>query len=93
MPTQTENEMRLLFTELRPGDRVEIEHKVKVGLRRWTTTTAGTVVSTDRRRHGLSFQRNSDDKVWSDIIVLAHDDGERTTVTVDEYTKIRRVES
>ena len=58
----------------------------------WTTKTVGTVVRTERRRHGLHFRRNSDDKVYSDVIILARDDGELTTVTMDEFTQLRRVE-
>lgn len=81
---------RTLFADLKPGDRIEILHEVKVGLKTWTSRTVGTVVRTDRRRHGLHFRRNVDDKVWSDIILLKRDDGEQTTVTIDEYTDLRR---
>lgn len=93
MAVQSESDMRRLFSELQPGDRLEVEHEIKVGLKRWPTVTIGVVVSTDRRRHGLHFQRNSDDKVWSDMIVMTRDDGELTTITVDEYTKLRRLDS
>lgn len=82
---------RTLFADLKPGDRIEILHEVKVGLKVWTSRTVGTVVRTDRRRHGLHYRRNMDDKVWSDIILLQRDDGEQTTVTVDEYTDLRRL--
>ena len=86
-----ETATRRVFAQLQPGDRVEIVHEVKVGLKVWTTRTVGTVVDTDRRRHGLHFRRSLDDKVWSDIILLKRDDGEETTVTVDEFTDLRRV--
>ncbi len=76
--------------ELNVGDRVEVEHTVTVGQKSWTTKTFGKVVRTERRRHGLHFQRNSDDKVFSDAILLELPDGELTTVTVDEFTAIRR---
>lgn len=89
MPTVTEQ--RELFASLQPGDRVEIEHEIKVGLKRWTTTTRGTVERTERRRHGLHFQRNRDDKVFSDLIVLKRDDGELTTVTLDEFSVLRKL--
>ncbi len=81
-----------VFQRLKPGDRVEVVHEVKVGFRRWTTTTRGTVVSTERRRHSLHFNRNFDDKVFSDVIVLRRDDGELTTVTLDEFSDIRVLE-
>jgi hypothetical protein len=85
------DETRLLFQQLQPGDRVEIEHLVTVGLQSWTTQTAGAVVRTERRRHGLHFRRNFDDKVFSDAIVLQRPDGELTTVTLDEFTVLRRM--
>jgi hypothetical protein len=82
---------RKLFEELKPGDRIELVHEVKVGLKRWTTRTAGTVIRTERRRHGLHFRRNLDDKVFSDLILLELADGSQTTVTIDEYTELRRL--
>jgi hypothetical protein len=80
-----------LFGDLRPGDRVELSHEVKVGLKRWSTTTVGTVVRTERRRHSLHFRRSGDDKVYSDLIVLALESGELTTVTLDEFSQLRRL--
>lgn len=79
-----------LYASLQPGDFVELDHEVKVGFRQWETTTAGTVVRKERRRHGLHFRRNGDDKVFSDIIVLRRPSGELTTVTLDEFSVLRR---
>jgi hypothetical protein len=79
------------FAGLQPGDRVEVTHDVKVGFRNWSTRTLGTVVSKDRRRHSLHYQRNFDDKVYSDVLILKRDDGELTTVTLDEYSELRKV--
>lgn len=77
------------YESLQPGDIVEVKHEVKVGFRRWTTTTRGEVVGKERRRHSLHFRRNFDDKVFSDILILRRDDGELTTVTLDEFSEIR----
>lgn len=82
-----------LFRELQPGDRVEVLHEVKVGFRRWTATTSGVVVRKDRRRHGLHHDRNFDDKVFSDVLVLRRDDGELTTITLDEFSQLKRLGS
>jgi hypothetical protein len=79
------------FASLQPGDRVEVTHEVKVGFRHWNSKTIGTVVSKDRRRHSLHYQRNFDDKVYSDILILRRDDGELTTVTLDEFSELRKV--
>lgn len=80
-----------MFRQLQPGDRVEVEHQVTVGLERWPAKTAGTVLGTERRRHGLHFARNHDDKVFSDVIRLELAGGEISEVTLDEFTVIRQV--
>ena len=90
--TPDERESRTLYNELVPGDRVEVVHGVTVGSSAaWTTTTTGRVLRRERRRHGLHFRRNNDDKVFSDVLILARDDGELTTVTMDEYTRLKKL--
>jgi hypothetical protein len=81
---------QLAFDELRPGDRIEVEHTVTIGLRSWVTRTVGKVVRTERRRHGLHFRRNHDDKVFSNVILLELPGSELTTVTMDEFTILHR---
>ncbi|HLA85336.1 MAG TPA: hypothetical protein VJL29_11125 [Thermoguttaceae bacterium] len=78
------------FEELNPGDRITVVQTVTVGRRKETVTTAGTVVRTQRARHGLHFERNVDDKVFSDTILLELPDGELTTVAMDEFTVLKR---
>ena len=75
------------------GDRVEVIHEVKVGFRRWKATTVGTVVRKERRRRGEHFRRNDDDQVYVDALVLRHDDGELTSVTLDEFSELKIVNS
>jgi hypothetical protein len=85
-------EARRLFEQLRPGDRVEVIHDVKVGSSAaWKTKTTGTVVNTERRRQGLHYRRAQDDKVFADMIVLRRPDGEETTITMDEFTELKRL--
>jgi len=91
-PMSTNTKARELYESLRPGERVEVIHEVKVGSSKtWSTTTVGTVVNIERRRQGLHFRRNPDDKVFADMIVLKRDDGELTTITMDEFTELRRL--
>ena len=90
--TPEEYQSRSLYLELQPDDRVEVVHGVTVGSSaKWSTTTTGRVLRRERRRHGLHFRRNADDKVYSDVLILARDDGELTTVTMDEFTRLRKL--
>jgi hypothetical protein len=91
MTTAAEAAARQTFEALAPGDRVEVIHEVKVGLKVWSTKTIGVVESKERRRQGLHFRRHTDDKVFADMLVLRRDDGELTTVTMDEFTQLRKL--
>src|SRR5271154_57963 len=82
---------RPAVNDLKAGDRVEIDHEVKVGSQRWRTVTVGTVERIERRRHGLHFRLNPDGKVFSDLFILKLDDGALTTVTLDEYPRLNRL--
>lgn len=76
---------------LKVGDRIEVDHEIKVGLKVWHRTTVGTVERFERRRQGLHFKRNLDDKAFCDLIVLKTADGSLTTVTIDEFTRLRKL--
>jgi hypothetical protein len=90
--TPDEHASRTLYNELVPGDQVEVVHGVTFGSSAaWTTTTTGRVLRRERRRHGLHFRRSGDDKVFSDVLILARDDGELTTITMDEYTRLKKL--
>ncbi|HET6882583.1 MAG TPA: hypothetical protein VFI31_20620 [Pirellulales bacterium] len=86
-----ESTTREILNALRPGDRIEVVHEVKIGLKVWTTRTVGTVEHVARRRHGLHFRRNLDDKVFSDEVTLRLDDGSVSTLAIDEFTDVSRV--
>lgn len=90
MPT-VDTASRELLSQLVPGDRVEVQHEVKVGMKVWTAVTKGKVIKTERRRHGLHYRRNVDDKVYSDMLILELDDGSLTTITMDEFTVLKRL--
>ena len=90
-----ELEMRQLYAELQPGDRVEVIHHIKIGSSaNLDSRTIGTIVKKERRQCGIDsgFARNWDDKYWFDHLVIRKDDGELTSLTMDEYTQLKRLE-
>lgn len=89
--TTGKSQIQAQFDELKVGDRVEVERPVTVGQEHCISKTCGVIVRVERRRHGLHMQRNHDDKVFSDEVLLELPDGELTTVAIDEFTTIRHV--
>ena len=101
----SESYIREVFDELKPGDRIEVQHTVTESSRTRTTTTIGSVVRTERGRAGLHFhgsheqgnseqgnseQGSSEQGSGHDLILLELPDGELATVAVDESTVLRR---
>jgi hypothetical protein len=88
-----ELKMRQLYVDLQPGDSVEIVHHVKIGFQEHATHTVGVVVKKERRRSGMDsgFAHNWDNKYWFDHLTLRKDDGELTSVTIDEYMELRKL--
>jgi hypothetical protein len=85
-----QTQTRTLFDELKPGDRIEVEHRITLGEKLQVTRTVGTVVRTERVRHGPHFQRDFGGKVQTDTILLELPDGELAAVTLDESSVLRR---
>jgi hypothetical protein len=85
------SKVRAQFDELKVGDRVEVDRIVTVGQKNWNAKTSGIVVRIERRRQGMHFKRNFDDRVFGDEILLELPDGEFTTVSIDEFTTIRHI--
>lgn len=80
------------YEDLRPGDRIRVTRRVKVGQKTWVSTVTGTVESTERRRNGLHVDRSQDDKAFQDIILLRKEGAaeEESTLSMDEFTVIER---
>ena len=81
------------YEDLRPGDRIRVTRRVKVGMQKWESVVSGTVIRTERRRNGLHVDRSSDDKAFQDAILLTKDGMplEESILSMDEYTVIERL--
>ena len=56
------------YEDLRPGARIRVTRRVKVGMQKWESVVSGTVIRTERRRNGLHVDRSSDDKAFQDTM-------------------------
>ena len=79
-----------MLDELKPGDRIEVEHIITTGPNTETTKTAGTVVRTERSCQGRLDCSSPGGGALADAILIELPDGELTSVAIDRITKLRR---
>jgi hypothetical protein len=88
-------ELSALLRSLRPGDRIRITQKVRVGLEAWDTTVTGTFRSMNFLCTGLATQRVRADDI---VVVAVHftkdsPPGELSSITLDEHSRIEQLGS
>jgi hypothetical protein len=74
--------------KLQPGARVRITQQIGARDYSWASDVSGTVVSFDQQPTGSWFAHSQDDKLWLDRLKLRKDDGEITTLNLDDYTHV-----
>ena len=83
--TEPQSDLR---KRLAPGVRVKVTQQIAARDYTWTTTVAGTVVSYAQKETGSWVAHSRDDKLWLDRLTIKKDDGEITTLNLDDYTRI-----
>ncbi|MCS7016512.1 MAG: hypothetical protein NZM42_10405 [Gemmatales bacterium] len=81
------------YRHLRPGQRVRITQTVRVGLDCWTTTVTGIFREAQVLVVGLSTERAADDVFSAPTIHFVKDNGELSSIVVDERTQIETLRS
>jgi hypothetical protein len=81
-----------LIRRLRPGQRIRITQTVRVGLRQWTTTVTGTYRDLHFLATGLSTDRVPQDDIVVPTLHFTKDNGELSSVAIDEHTRVEVVE-
>ena len=95
MTVQTPTKPLLPATEaalrdLKPGDRLKVTQTVRVGSRTWTTTVSGIYRGVNYLETGLQTDRVREDDIVVPIVHFTKDNGELSSVTLDENTQIAR---
>jgi hypothetical protein len=81
-------EMRQVLQALRPGQRIRITQQVRVGLDSWKAVVAGTFRHADSLATGLATDRVPVDAIIVPIVHFTKDNGELSSIAVDENTVI-----
>jgi hypothetical protein len=78
----------MMNKQLVVGAKVVVTQQIPARARTWTNQVAGTVVSFEQKKTGSWYAHSKDDKLWLDRLVLRKEDGEITTLILDEYSHI-----
>ena len=96
LPSSTRDlspEVTEVLKNLKHGQRIRITQRVRVGLEEWPAVVTGTFRNVDYLVTGLSTDRVPEDDV---VVVAVHfikDNGELSSVTLDEHSRIEVVVS
>ena len=92
MPTRPiDPGLKSLLAGLKPGQRIRVTQTVRVGERSWTTTTEGVFRDVNYLATGLSTQRVPEDDIVVPTVHFTKDNGELSSVTLDENSKVATV--
>jgi hypothetical protein len=84
-------EMTALLRGLKPGQRVKITQTVRVGLKSWQAVVTGTFRGLNYLATGLATDRVPEDDIVVIAVHFTKDNGELSSITIDENTKIEVV--
>lgn len=83
--------MALKTSLYQPGTRVRVIQQMPHRDMSWTNTIEGVVTRYRQAKTGSWFAHAKDDQLWLDRLELRLDDGEYTTLNLDQYTVIEQL--
>jgi hypothetical protein len=93
LPTQCRirPDLAAVLQQLEPGQRIRITQTVRVGMKTWQATVIGTFRLINSLATGLATDRVPEDDIIIPIVHFTKDNGELSSVALDEHSKIEMV--
>ena len=89
---QPSPELVAVLRSLQPGQRIEITQTVRVGSKTWTTTVQGKFRALNYLATGLATDRVPEDDIIVPTVHFTKDNGEMSSISLDEHSQVRVVE-
>lgn len=80
--------MQDISSQLTPGVRVKVTQQIAARARTVAIEVTGTVMAFQQQTTGSWFAHSIQHRLWLDRLVLKKDDGEISTLILDQYTRI-----
>ena len=77
-----------LRTRIRPGAKVKVTQQIAARDYTWTSDVVGTVMGFEQKQTGSWYAHSKNDKLWLDRLLIKKDDGELTTLNLDDYSHV-----
>ena len=85
-------DLTAVLEQLKPGQPIRITQTVRVGMQIWHATATGIFRQWNLLCTGLATDRVPEDDIIVPVVHFTKDNGELSSVTLDEHTKIELVE-
>jgi hypothetical protein len=84
-------ELATLLRGLKVGQRIRVTQTVRVGYDQWDTTVEGTFRDVNYLATGLATERVPEDDIVVVTVHFTKDNGELSSVSLDERTRVEAV--
>ena len=78
-----------LLRSLKPGQKIQITQSVRVGKKKWTTTTIGAFREINYLATGITTDRVPEDDIVVPMVHFTKENGELSSVALDENSAVR----
>jgi len=86
------SEVDNLLRSLKSGQRIRITQTVRVGRSQWTTEVTGTFREVRYLATGITTERVPEDDIVVPTVHFTKDNGELSSIALDEHSKIEVVQ-
>ena len=80
-----------LLQSLKPGEKIRVTQTVRVGSRKWETTTDGTFREIAYLETGITTERVKEDDLVVPVVRFLKPNGELSSISIDENTKVAKL--
>jgi hypothetical protein len=85
-------ELVAVLRRLQAGQLIEVTQTVRVGSKTWTTTVRGQFREVNYLATGLATDRVPEDDIIVPLVHFTKDNGELSSITLDEHSQVRPIE-
>lgn len=89
LPTRRlDPDLAKLLLSLKPGDRIRLTQRVRVGAKQWNATTDGIFRELAYLATGITTERVKEDDLVVPVVRFTKPNGELSSISLDEHTQV-----